>query len=87
MGSNRGSYTCFVENSPFTLRKNYFSHHNFDYTLSDIIHSPHSRHLVGGFELFGYAFLFGEFFYQPEKKSLCLFFGIGEMGMEFAGSE
>ena len=37
--------------------------------------------------MFGYAFLFGEFFYQPEKKLLCLFLSIGEVGMELAGSE
>ena len=50
-----------------------YKHHvgidGFHYTLSDIIHSLHPRHLVGGFELFGHAFLFGVFFYQREKRS------------------
>ena len=63
----------------------------FTYHLScsatDIVHPPHPKHLVGGFELFSHTFLFGVFFYQPEKKLLRLFFGICEMGMEFAGSE
>ena len=50
-------------------------------------HTPHPSHLVGGFEVFGYAFLFGAFFYQPRKENLCFFLYIGEVGMEFAGSE
>ena len=37
--------------------------------------------------MFCHAFLFGVFFYQPRKESLCLFLSIGEVGMKFAGSE
>lgn len=68
-----------------------FKHHLFVDNLvglvADVIHSTNPLYLVGGFELFGYAFLFGEFFYQPEKKLLCLFLSISEVGMELAGSE
>ena len=60
---------------------------NFSGKITDIVHLPHPCHLVGGFELFGYAFLFGEFSYQPRKESLCLFFDVGKVGMEFNGSE
>ena len=68
-----------------------FKHHLFVDNLSrsatDIVHLPHPSHWVGGFELFGYAFFFGVFFYQPEKKLLGLFLCIGKVGMEFSGSE
>ena len=43
--------------------------------------------MVGGFELFGNSFFFGKLIYQPKKESLCLFFGVGEVGMKLAGSE
>lgn len=36
------------------------------------------------FELFGHAFLFGVFFYQPRKEFLCLFFGIDKEGKKLA---
>ena len=37
--------------------------------------------------MFGDAFFFGVFFYEPRKEVLGLFFDIGEVGMEFSGSE
>ena len=37
--------------------------------------------------MFRDTFLFGVFFYQPRKEFLCLLFGVGEVGVEFAGSE
>jgi hypothetical protein len=43
--------------------------------------------LIGGFELFGDAFFFGVFFYEPRKEVLCLFFDVREVGMELAGNE
>ena len=47
----------------------------------------HPLHLIGGFELFGNAFLFGVFFYKPRKEFLRLFFDVCEVGMELTGSE
>ena len=68
-----------------------YEHHvwidSFDYTLSDVIHSLHPLHLIGGFELFGDAFFFGVFFYKPRKEFLRLFLDVCKRRMEFAGSE
>ena len=54
---------------------------------SNVVHPLNPLHLVGGFELFGDAFFFGVFFCEPRKESLCLFFDVCKVGMEFAGSE
>ena len=68
-----------------------FKHHlfvdNLGGLVADVIHSTNPRHWVGGFELFSYTFFFGEFFYQSRKEGLCFFIYIGEVGIEFAGSE
>ena len=45
------------------------------------------RDHIGDFELLGDAFIFSVLFYQSRKELLGLFFGIGKLGMEFAGSE
>ena len=37
--------------------------------------------------MFGDAFFFGVFFYEPRKELLCLFFDVCDVGMEFAGSK
>ena len=37
--------------------------------------------------MFGDTFFFCVLFYQPRKELLGLFFGIGKVGMEFAGSK
>ena len=60
---------------------------NFSGKITDIVHFPHPSRLVGGFELFGNSFFFGKLIYQPKKESLCLFFGVGKLGMKLAGSE
>ena len=72
---------------PASLCVDEFFAYHFNYSASNSVHPPYPRHLVGGFELFCHTFLFGVFFYQPRKESLCLFFGVGEMGIELAGSE
>ena len=55
----------------------------------NIIHTNNPLHLIFFFQLFrfNYAFFFGVLFYQPRKELLSLFLGIGNVGMEFAGSE
>lgn len=72
---------------PASLCVDNFFAYNFNYFASNIVHPPHPRHLVGGFELFCDTFFFGVFFYQPRKESLRLFFGVGKVGMKLAGSE
>ncbi len=72
---------------PASLCVDEFFAYRFNYSASNSVHPPHPRHLVGGFELLRDTFFFSEFFYQPEKKLLCLFFGVSEMGIELAGSE
>ena len=37
--------------------------------------------------MLGESFFFGVFFYEPRKEVLGLFFDVGEVGMEPAGSE
>ena len=64
-----------------------FLHYDLICPMSDAVHLSHPRRLVDGFELFRDAFLFGVFFYQPRKELLCLFFGIGKVGMERSGSK
>ena len=64
-----------------------FFEDDFFCTVSNIVHPPHPRHLVGGFELFGDIFFFGKVFYQSRKELLGLFFDIGKVGIEFSGSE
>ena len=77
----------------FNQRENDVSFDKNDYRSKLKFHTkviwylPHPLHLVGGFKLFCDTFLFGVFFYQPRKKLLCLFFSIGEVGMELARSE
>lgn len=56
-------------------------------TVTDIVHSRNPHHLVFRFELFGYAFLFGELFYQPKEHILCLLVDVGEVGGEFAACQ
>lgn len=49
--------------APASLCVDEFFVYHFDYSTTDVVHPTHPRHLVGGFELLGYAFLFGVFFY------------------------
>ena len=68
-----------------------YEHHfyidRFCHSLTYAIHPLHPLHFVGCFELFGNAFPFGIFFSLPEKEFLWLLFGVGNVGMELAGSE
>jgi len=61
--------------------------YNLCCTVADIVHSLHPQHLVFCFELFGYAFLFGELFSQPKEHILCLLVDVGEVGGEFAACQ
>ena len=54
---------------------------------SNAIHLLYPLHLVSSFEVFGYTFFFGVFFYEPRKEILRLLLDICEVGMELAGSD
>ena len=50
--------------------------------MTDIIHHPHPAHLIFRFQLFGDAFLFRHFFYEPGEKILRLRFDFGKVDVQ-----
>ena len=56
--------------------------YDFFGTIADVIHTLHPQHLIIRFELFGYAFLFGELFHKPIKHFIRIFVNICEIGGE-----
>ena len=61
--------------------------YDFCCTVTNIIHSRNPQHLIVCFKLFGYAFFFGELFYQPKEQFLCLFIYVGEICGQLAARQ
>ena len=51
------------------------------------IHLLYPQHLVFRFDRFRYAFLFGEFFYQPREHFLCLPVNVGKITVQLAACQ
>ena len=60
---------------------------NFLCSVVDIVHFMHPQHLIIRFELFGYAFLFGELFHKPIKHFIRFFVNICEIGGELTARQ
>lgn len=69
------------------LAIDYFSVHNFSCSLDGVIHLANQQHLIGGFELFGAAFFFGERLHEFVVYLLRLFVNVGKVFVQFAFCE
>ena len=55
--------------------------------VADVIHLLYPQYLVFRFDRFRYAFLFGEFFYQPREHFLCLPVSVGKITVQLAACQ
>ena len=78
---------CFYLLPSVLLGVNQLCIYNLFRSVADIVHTLHPQHLIFCFELFGYAFLFGELFYQPKEHILCLIVDISKVSGQFAACQ